>query len=100
MVTWDDEQTLDPDIEFRAERTEEIRNFGVLFRLAGLRGIAGEKDEVDGPFFLSKGFQISQPGVAEDAPPAPRLLLPRAFGMQIRNWRNCKRYCPYAMVPL
>ena len=85
MVAGNHEETVEPEIEFRAQRLEEIRYFGVLVRLAGLRGITGEQDKMDESFFFEQRLQISQPCVAQDTAAAPRLLLLRTLGVKVRN---------------
>jgi hypothetical protein len=50
-----------------------------------LRGVAGEEDEVDTAFFIEQRFQIAEPRIAQDTPAAPRLLLMRTFGVEVRN---------------
>ena len=59
VVAGNDEQTIDAEVKFRAECAEEVRDFRVLLGLAGLRGIAGEKDELNRSLFLDQRFQIS-----------------------------------------
>ena len=62
---------------------EKGSGFVELSLLAGLGGVAGEEDEIDGAFFVEQSFQIALPGVAQNTAAAPRFLLARTFQMEI-----------------
>ena len=66
----------------------------VFFGLPGLRGIAGEQDKMDESFFFEQCLQIPQPRVAEDTATAPRLLLLRTLGVEVRNVQKLKPVLP------
>ena len=79
VIAWNDEQSIEPDGELLAQCAQKIGDFGVLFRLAGLSGVAGEEDEMDRPFFLEERFEMPPPRITENPTPAPRLLFAWAF---------------------
>ncbi len=85
MIAGDNENPVGRDAEFFAQRGQEICDLGVLLGLAGLRGIAGEEDEVDAAFFGEQGLQITKPGIAQDPPPAPWLLFFGTLCVEVRD---------------
>ena len=93
-VAGNDEQTVEAEIEFRAQRLEEIRYFGVFVRPARLRGIAGEENKMDESFFFEQRFQISPPWVAQNSATAPWLFLSRALGVEVRNMQKLQTILP------
>ena len=85
MIARYDEQAIKPDADLVAQRAKKIGDLGVLFRLAGLSGVAREEDEIDAAFFLEQRFQMTPPRITENPPPAPRLLLVWASRVKVRN---------------
>ena len=83
VIARNNEQAIQPDAEFLAQRLKKVRGILVLLGLTGLDGVATEEDEIDAPFLLEQCFEISQPRITEHSPTPPRLLLMGASRMEV-----------------
>ena len=83
VIAGDDEEAVGVEVEFGEEGSEEGGGLVEFVGKAKVGGVAGEKDEVEFAFFVEEGFEISLPGLTENAAETPGFFLAGTFAVEV-----------------